>query len=116
MNIYNLSEIFVQKVIGDDWIIPIEFTDAAGQELDLSGWISWEAKGVSDLGSPVLVTFVIDATDAASGVIILSVARQTTVLFKRTTSIIADLRGTNEAGKKQTVARLNINLLKSTNA
>lgn len=69
------SPTFVQ---GDDWEMPLSFTDDAGDPMDLTGYSFLAQARTRAAASSTAFAFTVDTTDAATGVIVLSVANATT--------------------------------------
>lgn len=87
---------------GDDFSEPIPFTvKATGAPVDLSGYTSWLAQArTGPDAADVAFTFDVDDTDAATGILVLSLGATVTATLDPKVSLLYDVQGTGTAGVK----------------
>jgi hypothetical protein len=76
---------------GDSVTVSFTFTDASGNPLDMSGTWSAQVRSAPGAADPPLAVFGVDTTQAASGVIVISLDDEATAALPIATTLAWDL-------------------------
>lgn len=102
----------LEEVQGDDWLITCTFIDASGYAIDLSAsTFTCQIRRGKTRNSPLAASFSIDTTDAATGIVVLSLSSAESALLTGR-YYYYDLQQIDSDGKYTTLLGGKITLIK----
>lgn len=99
-------------VRGDDLVKRMQFSDASGAALDVSGWtFTGQVRTDADAEDPALAEFTFDMTAAADGTVDMTLAAADTATFT-TRYVVYDIQAVTGAGQTRTYLYGRLNIIK----